>query len=73
MGAERPGFPKELIRSPALADLAGLLEWAEDEKRTMRLRSAETVGRPIGSEQFLEWLEFECGRTLTAKRGLRGN
>ena len=41
-------------------DLAGLLEAAEDEERTLRLRRAESVGRPIGSEEWLEELE---GRT----------
>jgi len=51
-------------------DLAGLLESAEDEERTARLRRAESVGRPIGSEAWLAVLEGRCGRALKpAKRG----
>ena len=43
-------------------DLAELLESAENEERTMRLRQAESVGRPIGSEAWLEELEVRSGR-----------
>jgi putative transposase len=51
-------------------DLAALLESAEDEERTTRLRKAESVGRPIGSEAWLAGLERRSGRSLRpAKRG----
>ena len=51
-------------------DLAALLESAEDEELTMRLRRAESVGRPIGSGEWLERLERESGRRLSpARRG----
>lgn len=53
-------------------DLAALLESAEDEERTMRLRRAEGIGRPIGGEAWLAILEGRSGRTLKpAKRGRR--
>jgi putative transposase len=45
-------------------DVAELLESAEDEERTVRLRRAESVGRPIGSEAWLEQLESCSGRRL---------
>lgn len=51
-------------------DFAGLLAGAEDEGMTLRLRRAETIGRPVGGEDFLARLEAESGRTLRpAKRG----
>ncbi len=51
-------------------DFAGLLAGAEDEAMTLRLRRAETIGRPVGGEDFLARLEAESGRTLRpAKRG----
>ena len=53
-------------------DLAALLESAEDAERTERLRKAESIGRPIGSEAFVQALEARFGRVLTpAKRGPR--
>ncbi|MES2137141.1 MAG: transposase [Pseudomonadota bacterium] len=53
-------------------DLAALLESAEDEERTERLRKAESVGRPIGSNAFVQQLEARFGRALApAKRGPR--
>ena len=54
-------------------DLAELLEAAEDEERTIRLRRAERVGRPIGSEAWLALLEEQSGRRLKRdKPGRRG-
>ena len=51
-------------------DLAVLLESAEDEERTVRLRRAESIGRPVGSEAWLAGLEAQRGCKLTpAKRG----
>lgn len=62
--------------APVLAripDIAALLESAEDEERTMRLRKAESVGRPIGSAQWIKSIEDGSGRGLSpAKRGRKG-
>jgi putative transposase len=71
------GAEEDLVtsRAPVLErwpNLSELLESAEDEERTTRLRRAEKVGRPIGSEAFLASLERQYGRTLKpAKRGPR--
>lgn len=55
-----------------IPDFAALLAGAEDEERTRRLRKAETVGRPVGSEAFLARLEAASGRTLApGRRGPR--
>lgn len=51
-----------------IPDLAALLESAEDEERTRRLRKAETIGRPVGSAEWLEALEQSCGRRLKPSR-----
>ena len=56
-----------LARCPAFATLIAA---GEDEEGSMRLRRAETIGRPVGGEAFLERLEREAGRTL--KPGKRG-
>ena len=51
-------------------DLAALLDSAEEDERTARLRRAETVGRPIGSPEFVERLAAASGRKLVPeKRG----
>lgn len=53
-------------------DLAALLDSAEDEERTERLRRGESIGRPIGSAEWLEALERDSGRRLKpGKRGRR--
>jgi putative transposase len=49
------------VRMP---DFAELLATAEDEAATMGLRRAESIGRPIGSAEFLEQLEARYGRAL---------
>jgi putative transposase len=55
-------------------DVAALIAAGEDEEMSRRLRRAETIGRPIGSDAFLRQLERESGRSLTAgKRGRRRN
>jgi putative transposase len=55
-------------------DFAALLRSAEDGEAAMRLRRAETVGRPVGSAAFLDDLERRYGRTVKpAKRGRRPN
>lgn len=53
-----------------VADFAQLLATAEDDEETARLRRAETIGRPIGSTEFLRELERRYDRKLEpAKRG----
>ena len=49
-------------------DFAALLAGAEDAEATMRLRRAESVGRPIGSAQFLDQLERRYARTLRREK-----
>ncbi|HMI20713.1 MAG TPA: transposase [Sphingomonas sp.] len=51
-------------------DFAALLAAGEEEAAIARLRKAESIGRPIGDEAFLDRLETETGRTL--KRGKPG-
>ena len=51
-------------------DFAALLAAGEEEGMIARLRKAETIGRPIGEEAFLDRLERETGRAL--KRGRPG-
>jgi putative transposase len=51
-------------------DFAALLAAGEEEVMSMRLRKAESIGRPLGSERFLAELEARCDRTL--KPGRRG-
>lgn len=56
-----------LERYPNFADL---LSAGEDDVMSARLRRAETIGRPVGSDLFLESLERESGRVL--RPGRRG-
>jgi putative transposase len=51
-------------------DFAALLEAGEEEAAMLRLRRAETIGRPIGGEDFVKTLEALSARQLApAKRG----
>ena len=51
-------------------DFAALMERGEDEARSLALRKAESIGRPLGADAFLEDLERQTGRPLRpAKRG----
>ena len=51
-------------------DIAGLIAAGEDEALSRTLRRAETIGRPLGTADFLARLEAEAGRDLKpAKRG----
>lgn len=53
-------------------DFAAWIVAGEDEALSLRLKRAETVGRPIGSEAFIAGLERQTGRDLLpAKRGRR--
>lgn len=62
------GVTEALPVRSRIPDLAALLESAEDEERTQRLRQAETIGRPVGSAEWLEALERESGRRLKPAR-----
>jgi len=70
LGNEDDGVTEAAPVRARIADLAALLESAEDEERTMRLRRGESIGRPIGSVEWLEALEGERGRSF--KPGKRG-
>jgi putative transposase len=45
-------------------DFAELLAAGEDEAMSQQLRRAETIGRPLGANDFLTRLEAESGRVL---------
>jgi putative transposase len=49
-------------------DFAALLASAEDAEASMRLRRAETIGRPVGSAEFLARLERANGRVFQPGR-----
>jgi putative transposase len=47
-----------------------LVDRAADSAAVDRIREATRTGRPVGSDEFLEHVEAQCGRTLRpAKRG----
>jgi putative transposase len=49
---------------------AAFIEAGEDEALSRGLRRAESIGRPVGADAFIERLEREAGRPLKAgKRG----
>ncbi len=51
-------------------DFAALVEAGEHEVLSQRLRRAETIGRPLGCEAFVEQLERASGRIFKpARRG----
>ena len=60
-------------REPVLSrfpDFKSMIETGEDEELSRRIRQAETIGRPLGTDTFLARLERKTGRTLKpAKRG----
>ena len=60
-------------REPVLSrypDFAGLLKSGEDGALSEKLRHAETIGRPLGTQAFVTKLERKSGRILRpAKRG----
>ncbi|MCE9522510.1 MAG: transposase [Alphaproteobacteria bacterium] len=62
-------------REPVLSrypDFAKLIELGEDEDLSQKLRQAETIGRPLGTDAFIARLERKTGRVLKpAKRGPR--
>lgn len=64
-------------RAPVLGrypDFSALIASGEDEEMSKRLRRAETIGRPIGDNDFLDRLERTTSRALKPKkRGRRPN
>lgn len=51
-------------------DFSELIAAGEDEALSLRLRRAETIGRPVGDEAFLAQLERRAARSLApGKRG----
>lgn len=49
-------------------DLSAMIASGEDKEASDRLRRAESIGRPVGSEVFLSRLEREAGRSFTPRR-----
>ncbi len=57
--------------SPVLSrypDFANLIALVGEDEFTVRLRKAETVGRPVGGEAFLKQLEADSDRALAPVR-----
>jgi len=51
-------------------DFAARVAEGEDEALSLRLRRAETIGRPVGDAAFVAQLEARSGRVLSpARRG----
>jgi putative transposase len=51
-----------------IGDFASFLAGDEDTSATGALRAAETTGRPLGNEAFIEGLERLLGRKLARGR-----
>ena len=64
LGLGRDGLTDVAPARARLRRFADLLEADEDVEATQRLRKAESVGRPVGSEAFLSRLEARTGRRL---------
>ncbi len=64
LGLEDDGLTDVAPARARLARFADLLDADEDAAATERLRKGESVGRPIGSEDFLAMLEARTGRRL---------
>jgi putative transposase len=45
-----------------VGDFAGLLRAGEDEDLSMTIRRAESIGRPLGDDIFMDWIEAKLGR-----------
>lgn len=74
--AQLGGAPDGLTATGEVAarypDFAALLAAGEEAEASLRLRRAETIGRPVGDAAFLERLGRESGRDLApGKRGRR--
>ena len=73
LGLDDDGLTSTAPVRERIPDLGALLDSAEDAERTMRLRRAETIGRPVGSNQWIEQLEQNSGRALHRRKpGRRG-
>ena len=72
VAAHRSGEDDELVEVAPLLDRYGpidaFLGTAEDEQATRALRMAETSGRPVGGEAWLNDLERLSGRTLQRRK-----
>ena len=64
LGLAEDGITAAHATRDRIPDFAALLTSLEDDERTMRLRRAETIGRPVGSAEFLERLERSYDRRL---------
>jgi putative transposase len=51
-----------------IGDFAGFLAEGEDPRRLAALRAAETTGRPLGNDDFIDGLERILGRKLARGR-----
>ena len=72
LGLAEEGLTVASATRERVPDFARLLAEAEIEEATLCLRRAESIGRPIGSADFLRALEQRYGRSLEpAKRGRR--
>ncbi len=70
--ATRDGVTDRAAVLDRVPDLAERLVMGEDAEASARLRKAETIGRPLGSAEFIARLERYSGRRLTlGKRGPR--
>jgi len=72
--AHLAGKDDPLVRvAPVLeryANFTGMLKSGEEEEMSQKIRKAETIGRPIGSVDWLEGIEQQLGHTIRpAKRG----
>ena len=72
VAAHRAGEDDELVQVAPLLDRYGpidaFLGGVEDEQATRALRMAETTGRPVGGEAWLNDLERLSGRTLQRRK-----
>lgn len=70
LGRNEDGITAAAPIASRYPDFAALLAAGEEEEMLVRLRKAESIGRPIGDPAFLDRLELESGRTLKpARRG----
>ncbi len=59
------------VRAPIrdrFPDFAGLLATESGADAFARLRAAESVGRPLGNDDFLGWIERATGRRLAPRK-----
>ena len=67
---ERDGLTSTAAVLERVPDLAHRIGAGEDAVKSERLRRAETIGRPLGTAEFIAGLERDSGRRLApGKRG----